>query len=140
MRKSFYQAVGVTSIAIAAMAGATTPAFAATAAGTHAAAVTRVHDTTPAGSGQQFSLNPTKSAPAGCTAAADSPACDTRQSSTTQSGINSWNFGGAQLGSGVANLISGTFTAVPSFAIDLAKQVIGLPGELISGLASAFGL
>jgi len=140
MRKSFYLAVGVTSIAAAAMAGASTPAFAATAAGTHATAITLVHDTTPtpAAPGQQFSLNPTKSTPAGCTAAADSPACDTRQSSTTQAGINQWDFGGAQLGSGAANLISGTFTAVPSFVVDLAKQILGLPGDLIGGIVHAF--
>ena len=139
MRKSFYLAVSVTSIA-AAMAGASTPAFAA---GIHTTAITRVHDTTLTGTtapGQQFGLNPTKGVQAGCTAAVDSPACDTRQSTTTQAGINQWDFGGAQLGSGAANLISGTFTAVPSFAVDLAKQILGLPGDLISGITSALGL
>lgn len=71
---------------------------------------------------------------------ANSPACYTRTSATTRNEQNLWNFGGAQLGGGAANLVSSAFFAIPSFALDLVKGVADVPGQLFKGIAGAFGL
>lgn len=130
MGNTVRKAIGASAIALAAVGAAGTPALAA------------VSGTGPAGGSSQslgvlqgpgggvsqglHVTQPTNPNPAclvpGAPAGAG-PACQNRTSETTRNAINSWNFGGAELGSAAANLLSSAVFGVPSLAIDLLQSL-----------------
>jgi hypothetical protein len=146
IRTTLYKAIGVSGIALAALTAASTPSLAAVGSPAHAA---RAQDSGPAGGApQQLGVNPGPGGGApqslsvrpsshgtGCSnpAAVDAkpgvlgvtgPACQSRVSSTSTNAQNLWNFGGAELGGGAANLISAAFFGIPSFALDLIQGIL----------------
>jgi hypothetical protein len=150
IRNKLYMAVGVSGIALAAITAGSTPSLAAVGGPAHAAPVPqRAQDSVPVGGAPQhlgvnpgpgggasqgLSVRPSGHA-AGCPNPAavsvkpsvlgvTGPACESRVSSTSANAQNIWNFGGAELGGGAANLISAAFFGIPSFALDLIQGIL----------------
>lgn len=139
MRNTIYKAMAASGIAVAAMTAAGSPALAAVNGPAHAvpqayhatgpaAGLSVLPGTGPAGGssqglGVQQPTNPNPACLVPLSPAAAGPACQNRTSETTRNAINSWNFGGAALGSAAANLISSAVFGVPSLAIDIIQSL-----------------
>ncbi len=128
MRNSIYRALGASVIALGAVTAAATPSFASVAAPPPAGGAPQsvgVLQGSGGGASQAATVNQGTN-PACMNVPADGgtgPACANRTSETTRNAINSWNYGGAELGSAAANLISSAVFGVPSLAIDLIQSL-----------------
>jgi hypothetical protein len=56
-------------------------------------------------------------------ATAGGPGCENRTSETTRNEQDTFNFGGAELGSAAANLISAAVIGLPSLALDIIQGI-----------------
>jgi hypothetical protein len=141
MRNSIYRAVGASGIALAAITAAATPSLAAVTHVQAASVQQHVASPVPAGGSSQRSgvlqgpgggvsqgLHVAQPANPACVATpangATGPGCANRTSETTRNAINSWNFGGAELGSAAANLVSSAVFGLPSLAIDIIQSLL----------------
>jgi hypothetical protein len=110
MRNALCKTIAVAGLATAAFVGVSAPSFAAT---------------VPAGGNnapQQLTLVPGGNGSDGAQCVKGSPACEVRTSVTTRNEQNMFNFGGAELGGGAANLVSSAIGGLASFALDLVQS------------------
>jgi hypothetical protein len=128
MRNSIYRALGASVIALGAVTAAATPSFASVAAPPPAGGASQsvgVLQGPGGGASQAATVNQgTNPACLGVPANGGAgPACTNRTSETTRNAINSWNYGGAQLGSGAANVISSAVFGLPNLIIDVIQSL-----------------
>lgn len=128
MRKSVYRALGASAIALGAVTAAATPSFASVAAPPPAGGASQsvgVLQGPGGGASQAATVNQgTNPACLGMPAnGGTGPACANRTSETTRNAINSWNYGGSELGSAAANLVSSAVFGLPSLALDIIQSL-----------------
>ena len=141
MRKSIYRALGASVIALGAVTAAATPSFASVAAPQPPMAGPVSVGALPPAGGASQSTGVLQGPGGGASQAATvnqginpgclgvpanggtGPACANRTSETTRNAINSWNYGGSELGSAAANLISSAVFGLPSLAIDIIQSL-----------------
>lgn len=131
MRNALIKTIAASGIAAAAVVGVSTPSFAAGTPSGGAPQQLTVQPGPGGGAPQQLTVVPANKG-AGCPAmTAEKPAvlgltgpgCENRVSETTRNAQNLWNFGGAELGGGAANLVSSAFVGIPTFALDLIQGI-----------------
>ena len=110
MRKQACQFLAASAIATAAIAGTTVPSMAAT---THAG--TQAHVTA---ASAQLGGKPDHFVPG------PAPANETRTSHTTQNAWSTWNQGGANVGGGLASLISAAVVGIPAWFLDTVSGAL----------------
>jgi hypothetical protein len=124
IRTTVFKVIGASAIAVAAITAGATPSFASPVpAGGSSQSTTVLQG--PGGGASQHARVIQPANPACMTTPPPSgPACKNRTSETTRNAINSWNFGGAELGSAAANLISSAVFGLPSLAIDILQNLL----------------